>query len=95
METSDFVRMADQRLDTVREAVGDSVDIAVDFRGRVSRSVAKQLLSVLNQYELMFVEEPVLPEHNDVLSQIASSTQTPIATASTIRAITPLRPRSQ
>ncbi|WP_158059070.1 galactonate dehydratase [Halorussus halophilus] len=71
---------AENRLAEVREAVGDEVDIGVDFHGRVAKSMAKKLAAALEPYDPMFVEEPVLPEHNDALPEIANHTTTPIAT---------------
>jgi galactonate dehydratase len=68
------------RVKAVREAVGYDVDIGVDFHGRVSKPMAKRLAARLEEYEPMFVEEPVLPEHNDALGEIAAHTTTPIAT---------------
>ncbi|WP_435334984.1 galactonate dehydratase [Haloarchaeobius sp. TZWWS8] len=68
------------RIRAVREAVGDEVDIGVDFHGRVSKSMAKRLAKALEPYDPFFVEEPVLPEHNDALPEIAHHTTTPIAT---------------
>lgn len=66
------------RLREVREPVGDIVDIGVDFHGRVSKPMAKRLVKELEPYKPMFVEEPVLLEHNDVLPEIASHTMIPI-----------------
>ena len=74
------VDAAVDRLRQVREAVGDDVGIGVDFHGRVTKPMAKRLVKELEQYEPMFVEEPVLPEHNDALPEIAQHTSTPIAT---------------
>jgi galactonate dehydratase len=71
---------AEARVSEIRDAVGDEVDIGVDFHGRVSKSMAKRLARRLEPYEPMFIEEPVLPEHNDELGTIAASTTIPIAT---------------
>ncbi len=74
------VEAAATRLREVREAVGPEVDIGVDFHGRVSKPMGKRLASALEPYEPMFIEEPVFPEHNDVLPAIAHHTTIPIAT---------------
>jgi len=74
------VDAAVDRLRQVREAVGDEVGIGVDFHGRVSKPMAKRLVEELAPYEPMFVEEPVLPENNDALPEIAQHASTPIAT---------------
>ncbi|MFC3476767.1 galactonate dehydratase [Halobacterium litoreum] len=83
LERVDSPRAVDEaveRLAAVREAVGDDVDIGVDFHGRVSKPMAKRLVAALEPYDPFFVEEPVLPEHNDALPEIAAKTTTPIAT---------------
>ncbi|MBC9987980.1 galactonate dehydratase [Haloferax sp. AS1] len=74
------VEAAVNRLRSVREAVGDEIDIGVDFHGRVTKPMAKRLAKALEPYEPMFIEEPVLPEHNDAMPQIAAHTTVPIAT---------------
>ena len=74
------VTEARERLAAVREAVGSEVDIGVDFHGRVTKPMAKRLAAALEEYEPFFLEEPVLPEHNDALPEIAQHTSVPIAT---------------
>ncbi|WP_415379418.1 galactonate dehydratase [Halosimplex sp. TS25] len=80
VDDPETIETAVERLRKVREAVGDGVDIGVDFHGRVSKPMAKKLAKALEPYEPMFIEEPVLPEHNDALPAIASHTTVPIAT---------------
>ena len=63
-----------------REAVGNDFSIAVDFHGRVHKPMAKMLIEELEPYHLLFVEEPVLPMHNEALLDIKRSTSIPIAT---------------
>ncbi|MCH7661162.1 MAG: galactonate dehydratase [Euryarchaeota archaeon] len=80
VDTPAAVREAEDRLAEVRESVGPEIDIGVDFHGRVTKPMAKRLASALEPYEPMFIEEPVLPEHNDSLPAIAAHTSIPIAT---------------
>lgn len=79
IDTPAAVQAARERLATVREAVGDEIDVAVDFHGRASKSMAARLAAALEPYEPMFIEEPVLPEHTDALPEIAAHTTIPIA----------------
>ena len=69
-----------KRLATVREAVGYNVGIGVDFHGRVHKPMAKTLAKALEPFHPMFIEEPVLPENNEALREIANHVSTPIAT---------------
>lgn len=68
------------RVQTIRETMGSKMDIAVDFHGRVHKTMAKVLAHALEPYHLMFIEEPVLPQNNEALREIANHTSTPIAT---------------
>jgi galactonate dehydratase len=69
-----------ERVATVREVVGNSVGIGIDFHGRVHKPMAKVLAKQLEQFQPMFIEEPVLPENNEALREIANHTSIPIAT---------------
>lgn len=69
-----------ERIAAVREAVGDYIGIGIDFHGRVHKPMAKILAKELEQFRPMFIEEPVLPENNEALREIARATNIPIAT---------------
>lgn len=69
-----------ERVAMIREAVGDELGIGIDFHGRVHKPMAKILAKELEAYRPMFLEEPVLPENNEALREIAHATTTPIAT---------------
>nr|WP_218843153.1 galactonate dehydratase [Sporosarcina sp. JAI121] len=69
-----------ERIAAVREAVGDYIGIGIDFHGRVHKPMAKVLVKELEQFRPMFIEEPVLPENNEALREIAHATNIPIAT---------------
>jgi galactonate dehydratase len=68
------------RIAAVREAVGRDIGIGIDFHGRIHKSMAKILVKELEPYRPMFIEEPVLPENNEALKEIARHTSCPIAT---------------
>ncbi|WP_247004514.1 galactonate dehydratase [Halosolutus gelatinilyticus] len=80
IDTPAAVQEACDRIAEVRDTVGPDVDIGVDFHGRASKSMAKRLAKALEPYDPMFIEEPVLSEHNDALPGISQSTTIPIAT---------------
>lgn len=63
----------------VREAVENEVGLAIDFHGRVHRPMVKALFRELEPLRPMFIEEPVLSEHAEILADIASNTSIPIA----------------
>jgi galactonate dehydratase len=80
IDTPAAVDAVGRRAAAVREAVGDEVGVGIDFHGRVRRGMAKRLVHALEPHAPMFVEEPVLPEHNDVLPVLQRHTTIPIAT---------------
>jgi galactonate dehydratase len=80
VESQAFVRQAVERMAALRDAVGDEVDIGIDFHGRVSPTMAVQLISELAPFRPMFVEEPCPPENIDAMARIARTTTVPIAT---------------
>jgi galactonate dehydratase len=80
VETPETIGGMADRIGAVREAIGKSVDLGVDFHGRFSPANAKLLIREIEQYKPMFVEEPVLPDNADVMASIAHSTYIPIAT---------------
>lgn len=69
-----------ERVASIREALGKSFGIAVDFHGRVHKPMAKILAKKLEEFDLMFIEEPVLSEHMEEFKEIAHVSNIPIAT---------------
>ncbi|PAD36065.1 galactonate dehydratase [Terribacillus saccharophilus] len=80
IDTHDKIDEVLARVAAVREAVGPYIGIGIDFHGRVHKPMAKTLAKELEYYRPMFIEEPVLPENNEALREIANHTSTPIAT---------------
>lgn len=74
------VDQAIARIAAVREAGGKDFGIGIDFHGRIHKSMAKILAKELEPFHPMFIEEPVLPENNEALKEIARYTSSPIAT---------------
>jgi galactonate dehydratase len=80
IDTYEKIDQVAARVAAIREAVGPYFGIGVDFHGRVHKPMAKVLAKELEPYRLMFIEEPVLPENNEALRDIAEHSSTPIAT---------------
>ena len=68
------------RVAAVREAGGPGLGIGIDFHGRVHKGMAKVLAHELEALRPMFIEEPVLPQNNEALREIARHCAIPIAT---------------
>ena len=69
-----------ERVAAIREACGKYFGIAIDFHGRVHKPMAKVLAKKLEEFDPMFIEEPVLCENMEVFKEIAACTNIPIAT---------------
>ena len=67
------------RVGAIRDACGKYFRIAVDFHGRVHKPMAKILAKKLEEYDLMFIEEPVLCENMEDFKEIAAACNIPIA----------------
>ena len=67
-----------ERVEAARGAGGLGFKIAIDFHGRLHKAMAKVLARELERYNLMFLEEPVLPENPEALRDLRNYS-TPIA----------------
>jgi galactonate dehydratase len=68
-----------ERVLGIRERFGNEIDFALDFHGRVSVPMARVLLKELEPAKVLFVEEPVLPEHAPAYAELARGTSIPLA----------------
>jgi galactonate dehydratase len=67
-------------METLRDAVGENVDIMVDFHGRpASIAAALQYIEELAPYKPMFCEEPVIPGDTEALRMVTERAGCPIA----------------
>ncbi|WP_024287386.1 galactonate dehydratase [Cellulomonas sp. KRMCY2] len=80
LPTPGYIEAEARRFQAVREAVGDEIDVAIDFHGRLSPDAAISLIDAIAPYRPMFVEEPCLPENTAALVHIAERTNVPLAT---------------
>ena len=69
-----------ERVAAIRESCGRAFGIAIDFHGRVHKPMAKVLAKKLEEFEPMFLEEPVLCENMEAFAEIAAACNIPIAT---------------
>jgi len=59
-----------EHIATLREALGENVDIMVDNHGRSRPALAIRQIQAVEQYGLLFFEEPVPPENPDCLTRV-------------------------
>jgi galactonate dehydratase len=80
LENPGTIDRAAERVGAVRETVGGDAGIAIDCHGRINKTEARRVVDKMEPHDLMFVEEPLLPEHLDSLDEVAAATTAPIAT---------------
>ena len=80
IDTYDKIDAVLERVAAIREACGKHFGIAIDFHGRVHKPMAKVLAKKLEEFDPMFIEEPVLCESMECFKEIAASCNIPIAT---------------
>ena len=69
-----------ERVAAIRETCDKCFGIAIDFHGRVHKPMAKVLAKKLEEFDTMFIEEPVLCENMELFPEIAAACNIPIAT---------------
>ena len=67
-----------EKVAAVREAIGPTIDMAIDMHGRYDAHSAVRVARALEPYNLMWLEEPVPPENVDAMREVKQSTATPI-----------------
>ena len=80
IDTFDNIQAVVDRVASIREKLGNTFGIAVDFHGRVHKPMAKVLAKALEPFKLMFMEEVVLPENEEYFKEVAALVATPLAT---------------
>ncbi len=75
-----YVKRLRELMERLRLAVGDHVDIMIDFHGRTYPATATQYINALAEFNPFFCEEPVPPENVAALREVRQAVQVPIAT---------------
>jgi len=68
-----------ERMDLIRSNYGNELRVGIDFHGRVHKPMAKILLDKLQEYNPIFVEEPLLSENMEGIAELSRRTSIPIA----------------
>lgn len=78
--TRDEERHGIEMVRAVREAVGPDIDIALDIHGALDVRTARRVAAAFEEFDLLFLEEPVPPENVDAMAKVAADTRIPICT---------------
>lgn len=78
--TSADLRLTEAMVRSVREAVGDDVDLCIDGHGAFDLPSALRLDQVLRDYNLLWIEDPVNMNNLKTMARVALESVTPICT---------------
>ena len=83
-----------EKVDAIRRAVGDDMDIMVDLHGPPWMTTKDAIVTgrALEPYDLLFYEDPVAPEHIDSLARIQDHVAIPLAAGERFATVWGLRP---
>jgi galactonate dehydratase len=76
LDSPSVLKTCVERVKTVKSL---GLDVGVDFHGRIHKPMAKQLARLLEPHEPLFIEEPLLSEHQSGIKDLSRYTTTPIA----------------
>jgi len=74
-----LVRKIAESAAVIREAVGPDIELMFDGHGRYDADLAIKIAEALDDYDLLFFEEPVQPEDVDAMAKVAARAPMPLA----------------
>jgi L-alanine-DL-glutamate epimerase-like enolase superfamily enzyme len=77
---ADQVRMGEERIAAIREAVGPDVDIICEIHSLLGTNAAIQFARAIEKYNIFYYEEPIHPMNADNMAKVARNTTIPVAT---------------
>jgi len=78
--TTTDLHLTERMVKATREAVGAEIDLCIDAHGAFDVSSAVKLGRKLEDYDLMWIEDPVPMENMSALAKVSRETATPICT---------------
>ncbi len=78
--TPERIQQGVELVEAVRKSVGPSVEVAVDVRGRLDPWSARRAAKAIEEYDVAWLEEPILWDNIDALAAFANHTNIPIST---------------
>ncbi len=76
--TPDELKSIIEKCAQIREAIGPSMDLAIDLHGCFDGYAGMKIAQGLEPYDLMWLEEPVPPENTEAMRKITQHARTPI-----------------
>ncbi len=80
MSTSEVVAQSALRIKRIREAVGDEIDLCLDYHGRdLNPATAIRLARELEPFHPLYYEEPVMSQSSEMMVEARAKINIPIA----------------
>jgi galactonate dehydratase len=81
--SAEDLRKGLEPFEKIRKAVGDRIDIMAELHSMWNRPMATRIARALEQFNPLWVEDPVTMDHMDSIGEVARSTRSPIAVGET------------
>jgi galactonate dehydratase len=85
------LRRALEPFERIRKAVGDRIDVMAELHGLWNRPMAIRIARELEQFDPLWVEDPVTMDHMASIGEVARATRAPIAVGETRGALADYR----
>ena len=80
-----IIRLVTDRVEAVRNAVGDEAEIGVDFHAKLEEPAkAAELTRAIEPFRPMFIEEPIRPGSHTVMAEARRAMNVPVATGESL-----------
>jgi galactonate dehydratase len=76
----EYTKKFAKSIEMLRSAIGDSIDLMIDFHGRTYPATAIQYINAVQEFSPFFCEEPVPCENIEALAEVRRAVRVPIAT---------------
>jgi L-alanine-DL-glutamate epimerase-like enolase superfamily enzyme len=77
--TREGIRRGLEPLRRIREELGDAVEVALELRARWSLPAAKRIAQAAEEYDPLWIEDPIRNDNLEALAEFAASTRVPTA----------------
>lgn len=77
---ADQIRMGEERIAAMREAIGNDADIIVEIHSLLGTNSAIQFAKAIEKHRIFLYEEPIHPLNSDNMQRVARESGIPVAT---------------
>lgn len=82
--STEDIRLASQRLETIRNSVGPDIDIILELHAKTDINGAWQLWKACRDVDIYYLEEPTAPLNPELMAQLHRKVEVPLASGERI-----------